>query len=393
MRILTLSNTPFDESLGSGYVALGYARGLLARGHQVETLGPEDYEPLPRVRRAIRYRQTIGMAAASLRRLAHSDYDVLEFYGGEAWLALTVLSRLPRRRYLLVSHSNGLETHCLEVLRAAVAAGGSTWSTGSTGSAGAIGSTRRGRWYHVDHGALFVRAFRDCDALVTVAGYDRDYALRQGYAAPDRVLAIDNPLPESYLGLPVDFSRGPVIGYCGSWLPRKGSALIERDLPPVLRDHPAWRLVLVGVGGGFRPAEHFPDDVLPRIAVVPHAERETELRRLYQSFAISILPSVYESFGLSAAESMACGCALVATPVGFAAGLRHGEEAFLLRGPATPSLDQALQAMIEDVELRQRIARGGYARVQSLRWDRAIAEIEAAYQTWLGELRGAAAAP
>jgi len=379
LRILTLSNCPFDEALGSGYVALGYARGLRARGHQVETLGPEDYEPLPRVRRAIRYRQAIGMAAASLRRLARAKYDVLEFYGGEAWLALAILARLPRRRCLLVCHSNGLETHCLEALRAA---GGASGTTGSIGPAG------HGRWYHIDHGALFVRAFRDCDALITVAEYDRDYALRQGYAAPDRVLAIDNPLPESYLGLPVDFSREPVIGYCGSWLPRKGSALIERDLPPLLREHPSWRLALVGVGRDFRPAEHFPDDVLPRIAVVAHAERKTELRRLYQSFAIAILPSIYESFGLSGAESMACGCALVATPVGFAAGLRHGEEAFLLRGPATPSLYQSLKAVIEDAELRQRIARGGYARVQSLRWGRAIDEIEAAYRTWLGELRG-----
>jgi glycosyltransferase involved in cell wall biosynthesis len=370
VRILTLSNCPFDESLGSGYVALGYARGLRARGHQVEVLGPTDYEPLPRTRRAIRYRQAIGMAAASFGRLARADYDVLELYGGEAWLALSALARLPGRRCLLVSHSNGLETHCAEVLRAAA------------------GVSEHRRWYHLDHGALFDRAFRDCDALVTVARYDRDYALRQGYAVPDRVLAIDNPLPESFLGLPVDFDRGPVIGYCGSWLPRKGAALIEQDLPPLLRDFPAWRLVLVGVGSGFRPADHFPGDVLPRIAVVPQADRETELRRLYEGFAISILPSIYESFGLTGAEAMACGSALVASSVGFAAGLRHGEEAFLLGNPAAPDLYHALKAMIQDAELRRRIARGGYGRVQALRWDGAVAELEAAYRRWLGELRG-----
>ena len=199
MRVLTLSNCPLDESLGSGYVALRYAQGLRARGHQVEILGPADYEPLHRLRRAIRYRQAFGMAAASLGRLARSDYDVLEYYGGEAWLALAVLARLPGRRFLLVCHSNGLETHCAEALRAAALAG------------------RQRRWFQADHGALSERAFRDCDAIVTVARYDRDYALRQGYAVPDRVLAIDNPLPESFLGLDVDFARGPVIGYCGSW--------------------------------------------------------------------------------------------------------------------------------------------------------------------------------
>ena len=375
MRVLTLSNCPLDESLGSGYVAVGYAEGLRARGHQVEALGPADYEPLPRVRRAIRYRQTIGMAAASLGRLARAEYDVLEYYGGEAWLAISALARLPGRRFLLVCHSNGLETHCAETLQAAV------------------GADRRRRWYRADHGALFARGFRECDALVTVAQYDRDYALRQAYAAPERVLAIDNPLPDSFLGLPVDFDRGPVIGYCGSWLPRKGAALIERDLPPLLRDFPDWRLALVGVGRDFHPAAHFPADLLPRITVVPHAERETELRRIYQGFAIAVLPSIYESFGLTGAEAMACGCALVATRVGFAAGLRHGEEAFLLPDAAPPSLYEALKATIEDADLRQRIARGGYRRVQALRWDAAVARLETAYLAWLAELRGGGGAP
>ena len=370
LRILTLSNTPLDESQGSGYVVLGYARGLRARGHQVEVLGPADYEPFHGLRSGIRYRQALGMAATAVHRLARSKVDVLELYGGEAWLALVLVARLPRRRVLLVGHSNGLETHSAEALRAAG------------------GASRQGRWFQADQGALMARGFRDCDALVTVAEYDRDYALRQGYAAAERVLAIDNPLPDSYLGLESDFARGPVIGYCGSWLPRKGSALIESDLPPLLRDFPSWRLTLVGVGRDFRAAEHFPEDVLSRISVIPHADRETELRRLYQSFAIAILPSIYESFGLTAAEAMACGCALAASPVGFAAGLRHGEEALLLSTPASPHLYQTLRALIEDGEMRQRIARAAYRRVQSLRWDGAVIELETAYLAWLGEIRG-----
>jgi glycosyltransferase involved in cell wall biosynthesis len=353
-----------------------YARGLRERGHQVELLGPDDYQPLPGLRRAIRYQQAIGMAAASLGHLVRSEVDVLEYYGGEAWLAVQALARLPGRRFLLVCHSNGLETHVAEVLRN-----------------NPLARQRLRRWYHVDHGLLFERTFRGCDALVTVARYDRDYALRQGYAPADRVLAIDNPLPDSFLGVPVDLDRGPLIGYCGSWLPRKGSALIERDLPPLLRRFPAWRLALVGVGSDFRPAEHFPDDVLPRITIVPRADRETGLRRLYQSFAICILPSIYESFGLTGAEAMACGCALVASRVGFAAGLRHREEAFLLDEPVSPGLYESLAAVIEDAELRRRIARGGYQRVQSLRWEAAIVEIETAYQAWLAEIRGGNGAP
>jgi glycosyltransferase involved in cell wall biosynthesis len=309
------------------------------------------------------------MATASIRGLVQSQYDVLEYYGGEAWLAVSILRRLPRRRFLLVCHSNGLETHCAEDLRAA---GG-----------------QRGprRWYQTGDSFLFSRTFQGVDALVTVSDYDRDYALRKGYLRPDRVLAIENPLPGAFLGLALSFARNPIIGYCGSWLPRKGSRLIQADLPMVLREFPEWRLTLVGVGPDFRPEEHFPLDILSRITVVPQADRETSLRELYQTFAISIVPSIYESFGMAAAESMACGCALVATNVGFAATLRHGEEAFLLRERASPSLYHSLRALIENQALRERIARAGYQRAQSLRWENAVGALESAYLSWLDLLR------
>jgi glycosyltransferase involved in cell wall biosynthesis len=304
------------------------------------------------------------MARHSVRRLLSREYDVLECYGGEAWLAFSLLARWPNRRFLLVCHSNGVEPHCEEVLGAVT--GGQSW-----------------------YSALPEQAFHNADAVVTVADYDRKYVLREGYVPAERALAIENPLPDSFLGLPLDPERGPVIGYCGSWTPLKGIALLARDIPRLLRDLPGWRLTLVGVGAGFRAAEHFPADLLPRIAVVPHADRETELRALYRTFAILLLPSLYESFGLAAAEGMACGCALVANRVGFAAGLRHGEEAMLLSASA-PSLYDAVRALAQDPGLRRRIARGGHRRVQSLSWESAVARLEAAYGSWLAELKGRA---
>jgi glycosyltransferase involved in cell wall biosynthesis len=375
VRLLTFSNCPTDDALGSGYVVRRYAAGLRLRGHEVEVRGPADYEPLHRVtRRAIRYRQALGMAVRSVLGLVRSDHDVVEFYGGEAWLALVLLARWPGRRFLLVSHSNGIEPHCEEVLRGV---------SGETGDA----RDASDRWYHLRLGGLAALGLRHADAIVTVADYDRDYALREGYLPPSRVLAIENPLPDSYLGLPYEGGRGPVLGFCGSWIARKGTALLERDIPRILRELPEWRFRLVGVGAGFRAAEHFPADVLARIEVVAQADRETELRDLYRSFSILVQPSLYESFGLTVAEGMACGCALVTTPVGFAAGLRHGEEAELLSTP-TASLYKAVLALAGDAARRERIARGGHRRVQGLRWEPAVATIEAAYTTWLAALRG-----
>jgi glycosyltransferase involved in cell wall biosynthesis len=372
MRILSLSNCPLDERLGSGYVTLRYARGLRERGHEVELLGPSEFEPLHRLGRGIGYRQAIGMAAASLRRVAASDYDVVEFWGGEAWLAISLLARLPRRRFLLVARSNGLETHCAELL-AARHAGGDL--------------DGREPWYHPDPSRLMAAGFRRADALVTVAEFDRQYGIRRGYVPAARLLAIDNPLPDEYLGLEVDLEREPLIGYCGSWIPRKGVSLIVQDLPLLLREFPAWRLLLAGVGERFDPARHFPPDVLPRIEVVPFLER-SELRSLYQRLAIAILPSHYESFGLVAAEAMACGCALVASRVGFAASLRDGDEAVLLAETAHPALYHAVRRLILNEPLRRAVATAGRRRVQGLQWPSATARLEASYQQWLAERRG-----
>jgi len=252
LRILALCNCPLRDSLGSGYVALRYAAGLRAAGHHVDLLGPADYEPFHRLfpGRAVSYRQELGMAGAALRRAAGGRYDVVELCGAQGWLAMRLLTALPGRRFLVVQRSNGLETHYEEAMRAAEAEG--------------LATVRR--WYHFSQSRLFEAALRQADGLITASAWDRDYALAHGYGSPERVLAIENPLPDSFLGQEVELERPPMLGYCGSWLPVKGVDLLRRALPPLLRELPAWRLTLVGVGEAFRAADHFPADVLPRIS-------------------------------------------------------------------------------------------------------------------------------
>lgn len=373
MRILTLSNSPLVESQGSGYVVLNYVRGLRDRGHYVDLCGPESLELFSRLQKARSHRVSVGMLVEACRRLASTPYDVMEFYGGESWLAVSVLTAMPKRRFLLVAHANGLETHYREVLQQRV-------GTASLDGAGL-------KWYQTMLHPPIQRAFTKVDGLVTVSSADRDYALRENYQPPSRIVALDNPLPDDYLDRPVDFHRSPTVGFCGAWSMTKGSTVMRADMSAIVKEFPACRFKLIGVGADFRVADWFPPEVCSRVDVIPFVEEKVQLRKIYESLAIVIVPSLFESFGLVTAEAMACGCAVVATRTGFAASLHHREEAMLMDEPTSPALYENVRALLTNNDLRMNIAQRGYARVQNLRWPSAIEALERVYLGWLEEFR------
>lgn len=372
MKILTLSNSPLEEAQGSGYVIMGYVRRLRERGHEIDVLGPSELVDLDRGLCALRYRQMIGMATHSISHL-RQGYQIFEYYGGEAWLAIEFLRRI-RRRPLLVAHSNGLEPLASRLLNEA--------------------RTREGAqsrdWYRPELISLYARAFVGADGIVTVSDFDRTFAVQSRYQPAHRILAIDNPLPDSFLGQSLVHERPPNLVFCGSWIPRKGVDILRRDVGQFLQQNPDWKLILVGLGSNFHLDDHFPGSIKGQLEVLPYADRESRLRSIYLNSRIAIQTSVYESFGLAPAEAMACGCALVASRVGFADSLVNGQEALLFPSPGNPGLGACLVRLARDEQLRRQIATNGYRRVQNLRWDAAVQQLESTYESWIEARKGAA---
>jgi len=184
MRILTISNCPLKAHQGSGYIIISFCNGLRARGHQVDLFGPDHIEPLPAIRRAKSYRQASGMLAFALSKLPTARYDVVEFYGGEACLAATVLALLPRRQFLMVQHSNGLDTFAREKLLK------------SLGSYSLTGDPVK--WYQRSLLPI-ANAFSKVDGLVVLSEPERLYALNHGYQSDARVAVIETALPDEFL--------------------------------------------------------------------------------------------------------------------------------------------------------------------------------------------------
>src|SRR5438270_526832 len=182
------------------------------------------------------------------------------------------------------------------------------------------------------------KAFTGVDLVVTVSNYDREWLIRENYQPPDRVVAIENSIADEFFEQPISQTREKLIGYCGTWLPKKGVHVLAKDIGRILKEFSEYRLLLVGVGPAFEKERYFSAEVCPRIEVIPYVESKVELRNFYARMSIFVFPSVIESFGLALAEAMACGCAVVATKVGFAAGLNDGVDAILLEEAESPHL-------------------------------------------------------
>jgi glycosyltransferase involved in cell wall biosynthesis len=352
-------------------VIAGCVNGLRALGHRVDLLEPDDFDVWRWMRpRANSYRQAAGMLLASRRELRARDYDVVEFWGGEAWLAIRRLRARRAARPLIVQHTNGPEPRYSAMLEAA----------------GVLDLSPLQRW----HAYRWVPdAFRLPDAIVTVSAYDLDWLAENGLPRTGKRIAIEVPLADAFVARPLQERESRVLGFCGSWIPRKGLNVLVPDITRLLREYPDWKFLVLGAGPGADIHASFPDEaVRKRIEVVPMIQDKEALAKQYERMEIFVLPSVSESFGVALAEAMACGCAPVASRVGFAASLRDGREAILLDAPASPQLYDAVKTLMLDRELRRRIGAAARERVQSLQWSKAVRQLADVYQHWFAEHRG-----
>jgi glycosyltransferase involved in cell wall biosynthesis len=100
-----------------------------------------------------------------------------------------------------------------------------------------------------------------------------------------------------------------------------------------------------------------------------HHLSDAELVDFYNRCAIFVLPSHYEGFGLTAAEAMACGAAVVVTDCGGPAEFaEHGRTALVVQPRDQSALREAIALLAEDATLRSRLARAGAAHAATMGW-------------------------
>lgn len=118
----------------------------------------------------------------------------------------------------------------------------------------------------------------------------------------------------------------------------------------------------------------------------PYASMEA-LGALYRAARLVVLPSLYEGFGLTALEAMACGTPVVASNISSIPEVA-GDAALLVDPTDAIELADAMHRGFTDEELRAELTRRGLARARLFSWQRTAKELLAALAE-PGDLAGA----
>lgn len=99
---------------------------------------------------------------------------------------------------------------------------------------------------------------------------------------------------------------------------------------------------------------------------------------IYNGSAIYLAPSHSEGFALTPPEAMMCGCAVVCTDIGGYHEVCHHEQTALVAPVGNVAiLAQSIIRLIEDDQLRIRLAQAGHKAIQEYTWDNAYAKLRA----------------
>ena len=254
-------------------------------------------------------------------------------------------------------------------------------------SATGLGRLTQRRWYgFVRMQARTARRLAD-GSVITVSENSRDDAVRAFGMRPAQFSVIPGGVDTEVFAPRGPRIPGRIVCLSSADTPMKGVDVLLRaraSLPP---EGPAHLVVVSRLKRGGAIERLVPDLGLGERATFVSDLDQDELARLIASAEIGCVPSLYEGFSFPAIESMASGCALVASDAGALPEVvgRDGEAGLLVPAGDAGALAVALEKLLGDADLRRRLGVAGRARVAARFSWRAIGErTSEAYRTAMG---------
>jgi D-inositol-3-phosphate glycosyltransferase len=117
------------------------------------------------------------------------------------------------------------------------------------------------------------------------------------------------------------------------------------------------------------------------------SQPQAELPYFYAAADVTVMPSHYESFGMVALESMACGTPVIASRVGGLASLvRDGETGYLVPAEEPAELADRIRTLLADDDLCLRLGAQAADHARQYRWPRITAQVIDLYHTLIQDV-------
>lgn len=233
-------------------------------------------------------------------------------------------------------------------------------------------------WYRF----LIPRIIKRVKLLVTPSNYTKIRIQDTFWISPDKIKVVPPgvnldlfrtfPIQDQGKTRNIDRIDGPYFLVVGSLEPRKNLERLFLAWKLSRATKNGFQLIVVGAGGRmFRKPEI---DPLPENVFLAGRVNDQELRSLYVGAKAFILPSLYEGFGLTVLEAMACGVPVIASNTG-AIPETAGEAAIYFNPAEVEDIAQAIDQISGDSELQDVLRRKGNERVKEYTWDRTADQI------------------
>ena len=183
---------------------------------------------------------------------------------------------------------------------------------------------------------------------------------------------------------------GPYIFNIGGFDVRKNLPLLIEAFADLITDRPEPLSLVIGGAPHSGNATVFPDidgiirdrNIASRVVLTGRITEADKLL-LMQHAAIYITPSIYEGFGLTALEAMACGVPVIAANRSSLPEVIG--DAGLLVEPTRQELIAAMRTLLDSPEMRADLGARGLARAGTFSWDRCAEQTVAVYRLVLDQ--------
>jgi glycosyltransferase involved in cell wall biosynthesis len=260
--------------------------------------------------------------------------------------------------------------------------------------------SRAGRLYYA---AMIRASTRLARQVITVSRFSKNEIVRHLNVDPQKVKVIYPAVDARFLRTPNDRDLKEVLDkyeidsdyvfYAGIYKPRKNHHGLFRAFRHFIASGGSGKLVIAGpvVDGKSRLQEFAKElGIADRVIFTGHVA-DSELRALYAGARVYACPSLYEGFGFTVLEAMACGVPVVCST---AASLPEvaGDAALYADARDPEMFGEALCVAFTDSARRAELVTRGYGNVRRFTWEHAADRCLETYDAIINQPAGQAIA-